>query len=316
MIALLLVAEVLAAFASDDADRVDFVAVGDWGAPLTSTRQRRGQRSVADGLASWLESISHEENNVDDNSNRNSPFILSLGDNFYPSGVKDMVDMETRFTESFEDVYNHDVFAGVPWYVVAGNKDHEGDVSAQIQFSGYPRWNFPDYFHRVVREFKGGTDSEGTMKVEIIAIDTVQLADPSNNSERFQWVENNLSQSDADYLIVAGHFPASQIQGLEKLLQKYKVSAYIAGHLHCQQHKSKGGVDYFISGAGMELDCNNYTIDPEDAKGGFLSFEATSEKMVVTFHDQSGNQIHNTEINSRSTYKNGKSAPQPLVNIA
>lgn len=272
-----------------------FVAIGDWGAPLTSQRQRGGQQDVADGVASWLEKLSNA--NVGDKIDH---FILSLGDNFYPSGVKSVREMEERFDQSFEKIYSHDAFNNVPWYVVAGNKDYEdgGDVTAQMNFPGSSRWKFPDYFHRVFRRV-------GAMTVEIIMIDTTILSgklpsDRENTAERgFKWIEHQLQHSDADYLVVAGHFPARLVDGLEELLGAYKVSAYIAGHNHCQRHYRKYGVDHFISGAGMELDCRGDSIDNEESTGGFVSFQARDKEMLVRFHDQSGSALHLVAISPR-----------------
>ena len=78
-----------------------------------------------------------------------------------------------------------------------------------------------------------------TMKVEIIVIDTIQLtASPNSTLEVSasgkQWIEHQLSHSDADYLTVAGQsLPAHLVPGLEELLQNHKVPAYVSVHLHC-----------------------------------------------------------------------------------
>ena len=68
----------------------------------------------------------------------------------------------------------------------------------------------------------------------------------------------------------------------------YNVSAYIAGHNHCQRHYQKNGVHHFISGAGMELDCRGDFIGDENSTGGFVSFQVRERNMWVRFHDQSG----------------------------
>ncbi|KAL3803590.1 hypothetical protein ACHAW5_003371 [Stephanodiscus triporus] len=279
-----------------------FVAIGDWGAPLTSPHQRAGQQAVADGVASWLEKLAHT--NVGD---KIDPFILSLGDNFYPSGVRDVREMDERFDQTFEKVYSHDVFDNVPWYVVAGNKDYEdgGNVTAQMNFIGSSRWNFPDYFHRVVRQVRVPIDAGGTITVEIIMIDTTILSgklsdDDETLAERgFKWIEHQLQRSDADYLVVVGHFPARLVHGLEELFGAYNVSASVAGHNHCQRHYRKYGVDHFISGAGMELDCLGDVIDNENSTGGFVSFQVRDKNMMVRFHDQSGIPLRLVEISPR-----------------
>ncbi|KAL7549782.1 hypothetical protein ACHAWF_013041 [Thalassiosira exigua] len=309
-----------------EADRlrsIHFVAFGDWGAPLKSLkedeRKRKGQRAVADGVANWLNYAYGKEGDAPRNGDLGSegPFILCLGDNFYPHGVKDAHHMAKRFQETFEEVYTHDEFDNVPWYVVAGNKDYEGkgDVTAQMNFPD-DRWIFPDYFHRTVRKVDN-------LKVEVIMIDTMQLSGTihfprhKNGSgldrtsfeiadRGFKYIEHHLQHSDADYLLVAGHYPPKSIPGFEELLQKYDVSAYVGGHIHCQQHKQIGKVHQFVSGAGMELNCKGHgdSVDKEDGTGGFLSFHAEREDMIVRFHDQDGNVIHRVTVLPR--FNNGR----------
>jgi tartrate-resistant acid phosphatase type 5 len=280
------------------------IAIGDWGAPLTSPHLRDGQKAVAAGVATWLEKVAHAS--VD---NKIDPFILSLGDNFYPSGVKDVREMEERFYQSFEKVYSNDVFSQVPWYVVAGNKDYEdgGNVTAQMNFPGSSRWIFPNYFHRVIRQVRISTDTDavGTVTVEIIMIDTTRLSGKLSDDQGtfarrgFEWIEHHLQNSHADFLLVAGHHPARLINGLVELLVAYNVSAYIAGHNHCQMHYQKNGVHHFISGAGMEFDCRGELIGSENSTGGFVSFQVREKNMAVRFHDQAGIALHLVLISPR-----------------
>jgi len=236
-----------------------------------------------------------------------------LGDNFYPSGVNDLDDMAERFAVTFEEVYSHDAFDNVPWYAIAGNHDHRGNVTAQMNYPGSSRWIFPHHFHRVVREVRipGGDIDRDTMKVEILAIDSIHVHH-YNTSEHWgmQWIQHHLQHSDADYLIVAGHYPTHRTPILDGLLPDHSVSAFVAGHDHCQKHEIKNGVDHFVSGAGMELNytshnsCGHGTVDGgEDYIGGFLSFHARVDKMVVTFHDQTGKNIHSVEVVPRSATK-------------
>ena len=76
----------------DDSRSIYFAAIGDWGAAATVVHQREGQQAVADGIASWLEEISDEYED---------PFIISLGDNFYPRGVKDAQEMQQAVRRIF-----------------------------------------------------------------------------------------------------------------------------------------------------------------------------------------------------------------------
>jgi tartrate-resistant acid phosphatase type 5 len=41
-----------------------------------------------------------------------------------------------NFKHSFEDVYNrHPGLAGIPWYTIAGNHDHMGNIGAQLEYT-------------------------------------------------------------------------------------------------------------------------------------------------------------------------------------
>ena len=66
-----------------------------------------------------------------------------MGDNFYGAGIKGD-DHAKRFKDTFEDAFPEPELM-IPWYVIAGNHDHGGNVSAQIAYSqDSSRWNYPD----------------------------------------------------------------------------------------------------------------------------------------------------------------------------
>ena len=70
---------------------------------------------------------------------------MGLGDNFYFGGVKDANDK--RFVKTFENVYAYPTLEK-DWYMIAGNHDYLGNVSAQIVYSkNSKRWKFPHYFY-------------------------------------------------------------------------------------------------------------------------------------------------------------------------
>ena len=61
-------------------------------------------------------------------------FVLSTGDNFYPSGLKHLND--SQVDKSFTQVYNYPSLQ-VPWYSVLGNHDY-GDGSGKHDFTTNP----------------------------------------------------------------------------------------------------------------------------------------------------------------------------------
>ena len=61
-------------------------------------------------------------------------FVISTGDNFYPSGLKRVND--TAVSRTFTDIYDYPSLQ-VPWYAVLGNHDY-GDDSDKHDFSTRP----------------------------------------------------------------------------------------------------------------------------------------------------------------------------------
>ncbi|KJH45909.1 Ser/Thr phosphatase family protein [Dictyocaulus viviparus] len=213
-------------------------------------------------------------------------FVLNLGDNFYFTGVSNEYDK--RFESSFENIYDTDALQ-VPWYTVAGNHDHFGNVSAQVAYTKYSKkWNFPSVYYNLSFHINQTT-------VDILMIDTVILcgntADVENGDlfdllwnkshdpegpddieqaeKQWKWIEYHLNASSADYLFVAGHYPIHSISShgptkclierLDPLLKQYSVSAYFAGHDHTLQHIIYPGegmhlIHYVVSGVASRSD--------------------------------------------------------------
>lgn len=170
-----------------------------------------------------------------------------------------------RFQQTWADVYTSPSLE-IPWYLVAGNHDHYGNVTAQIEYSKQftpdtgRSWNFPSLYHTKTFSADGVT-------VDLVFIDTVDLSgntegfeevngeenpyyyDPlpprtrESAADQWDWIEAQLQSSTADYLFVAGHFPVysvcqhgntqNLIDNLKPLLVKYNVTGYLAGHDHC-----------------------------------------------------------------------------------
>lgn len=297
-------------------DSLKFLAIADWGgtgiSPYTTEIQKRVAQQMA--LLALREKIS---------------FIISLGDHFYPSGVKCATD--SRFEETFEKVYHYDTLS-IPWYLVAGNHDYAGNVKAQIDYSSYSdRWTFPDYYYKITKSIQGGKT------LDIILLDTVILcgviwdehqSGPKNiedSEKEWAWLEEELKSSTADYLLVGGHYPVHStgwngpthmlVRRLEPLLYKYKVSAYISGHEHNLQHiqMEKDGkvINYFITGASSTVsDMYNhwhtipfYSLKYHFARtdlGGFTYFEVSDSVMKVKFINGKGFVTYEYDLQPRS----------------
>src|ERR1700759_2700631 len=80
-------------------------------------------------------------------------FVISCGDNFYPSGV--VSENDPLFHYSFENIYTaHSLQCD--WYPIFGNHDYHTDVDAQIRYSkGSRRWMMPSRYYAKELNLKG-----------------------------------------------------------------------------------------------------------------------------------------------------------------
>lgn len=112
-----------------------FFAIGDWGGLPFLPYETPSENAVAKAMGKLGVQL-------------NTTFQLALGDNFYFDGVKSSTDTRfevssccithswfdcVSFQHTFERVFSA-ISLQTPWYVVAGNHDHLGNVSAQIEY--------------------------------------------------------------------------------------------------------------------------------------------------------------------------------------
>ncbi len=141
--------------------------------------------------------------------------------------------------------------------MIAGNHDHYGNVSAELEYSLHSeRWNFPSTY------YKKSFISDDHVSLDVLFIDTVDLSgsngimddkDPKYYEklayklrdaadEQWAWISAELAASTADHVIVAGHYPVYSVckhgntqnllDLLKPLLTQYGAH-YFSGHDHC-----------------------------------------------------------------------------------
>ncbi|KAI0217710.1 Tartrate-resistant acid phosphatase type 5 [Lamellibrachia satsuma] len=98
---------------------INFLTLGDFGGIPYFPYATPIQMAVAVQMAKFA-----NKNPID--------FVLTLGDNFYFDGVKSVDD--PRFKETYSRVFYQSSLA-VDWYIVAGNHDYNGNISAQIAYT-------------------------------------------------------------------------------------------------------------------------------------------------------------------------------------
>jgi tartrate-resistant acid phosphatase type 5 len=275
------------------APSLPYVVIGDWGRGGADD-----QREVGLQLGKTAAVIG-------------SRFTISVGDNFYDDGVRDLVD--PQWQNSFEAIYA-DPSLMTPWHVILGNHDYRGSVEAQLGYGAKsPRWRMPARYYKRSEKLGGGVSADyfyhdnspfvtgyrGT-KVKIDGQDTgAQLA----------WLDRELGASRAGWKIVIGHHPVFTVTAgdqntpeliarLKPLLDRHGVHVYINGHVHNQQHLVVDGVHYITSGAGSQTlgvppaGKDQFTSD----RHGFMTVAHSADAFRFAFIDESGRELYRAAV--------------------
>ncbi|GLE11096.1 hypothetical protein PINS_up023404 [Pythium insidiosum] len=138
-----------------NANTIRFATIGDWGEKKTNA----GLNAVRDALLGAAGSLD---------------FVVSVGDNFYSSGVSSITD--SQWTNTWVSRYGIGSTLSVPWFSLLGNHDHYGNSNAQIEYSkatqpGSKYWIMPSEFYNV-----DVTDARGK-KLKLVVTDTETITD-------------------------------------------------------------------------------------------------------------------------------------------
>jgi len=283
---------------------VHFMAIGDWG--------RNGeydQLEVAKQMGQW--GAEHPNN-----------FVISCGDNFYPSGV--VSENDPLWHYSFENIYTaHSLQCD--WYPVLGNHDYHTDVDAQVRYSKISRrWDMPArYYSKEIslkkdKEIKSAEKEQPQGKVLFVMMDTDPFLHESKADyveTEMKWLNETLEKASADvkWKIVIGHHPVTTVgprinnydtltmrKALSKTFEDHKVDIYLSGHEHSLQHlKTEGFTQQFISGAGSELTKVTEGIPYskfQASEHGFMYFSIDAKRVNVKAINYAGKVLYETEL--------------------
>jgi tartrate-resistant acid phosphatase type 5 len=274
---------------------LSFPVFGDWG--------RRGQRDQLDVAAQMGRAA----------AGFRSPFVVSLGDNFYDYGVSSTDDPQWK--ESFENVYVAPSLL-VPWNVILGNHDYRGNCQAQIDYSSRsPRWRMPARYYSRTETIPGGKT------ILMVYTDTSPFVtsyakDPlmgpnvrtQDTAKQLDWIDRTLGESAADWKVVLGHHPIYSggehgdtpelIERLLPLLKRHRVHLYFNGHDHDLQHQEAGGIHFFCVGAGSTvrpIKSDKLSLFAKSTPG-FAMVSAGPESMTVRLTAATGEVLHSAVI--------------------
>jgi tartrate-resistant acid phosphatase type 5 len=216
-------------------------------------------------------------------------FLLTLGDNFYPSGVSDTSD--PKWKSVYEATYGS---LSLPIYPSLGNHDHLGNIWAQVDYSKmHSRWNMPAPYYGIVQPL----DSQTSLL--LLAIDTDVLRQ-GKDPQQLLWIKDQLQNTKAHWKIVYGHHPiySSGAHGeneylkahLDPILVETKTDLYIAGHDHTLEIiRPNHGVVYAIAGGGggkeraYPIKKGPHTVYGTTG-GGFLDLWVSVKSMRIEAH--------------------------------
>jgi len=234
-----------------------FLALGDWGGSELWPYTTPPQIETAAGMSTVA-------------SVRNSSFVVALGDNFYSRGIrpgssrKAESDARKRFERTFGDAYgDDDSLKGVPWYVTAGNHDHLGNVTAQMEFGRIDgRWVYPELFYSIRKDFtvnmasaEDDDDDDGnddvadidattttTASVEIVMIDTVTLAGLNTETSSSSPTYFDPPPGPAD-----PRLSSSKLEWIDRTLRASSADyLFVAGHYPVYSACRHGNTPYLI----------------------------------------------------------------------
>lgn len=302
------------AWAEAGGPSLNFLAVGDWG-----REGRFHQREVAIRMGESAKEL-------------DARFVISVGDNFYPSGVTGIGD--AHWQNSFEQVYAAPSLQ-VPWHVALGNHDYMGNAQAQIDYSATSkRWRLPARWY----SFDASTPDDAG--IEFFVVDTspmldfyydhadggnvVKVADQKHNVPvQLAWLDQKLAASRADWKIVIGHHPiySGRIapgviangpdrferraggqpdlqRRLDPILKRHRVPLYFNGHDHDLQHIKRGGTHYVCTGAGskMTYHCDMGGSDFCSLHSGFVACSINAARIRIAYRDYKGAILHVVDI--------------------
>ncbi|KAI0518621.1 hypothetical protein KFK09_006057 [Dendrobium nobile] len=281
---------------------LSLLAIGDWG--------RNG--TFNQSLVAYQMGVIGEELDID--------FIISVGDNFYESGLRDVDDIS--FEESFSKIYTAKSLQK-QWYSVLGNHDYRGNAMAQLD----PILRQIDSRWLCMRSFIVDAEIANFFFLDTTPFVKKYWKNPKKN--QYDWrevaprkryissllkdLEIALGESAATWKIVIGHHTLRSVSEhgetpelvklLLPMLINYGVDMYINGHDHCLQHISSTDsfIHFLTSGGGSKawrgiimptMENLQFFYDGQ----GFVSLQLSATDANIKFYNVFGDVLHEWKI--------------------
>jgi 3',5'-cyclic AMP phosphodiesterase CpdA len=207
--------------------------------------------------------------------------VVMMGDNIYGS------QKPADFKKKFEDPYKALLEAGVKFYASLGNHDDPTQRS-------YKLFNMGGERYYSFKPHKG---------VQFFALDSNYM-----DKRQLEWLEKELSGSNAEWKIVFCHHPLYSSGGkhgsdmelrqvLEPMFVKYHVALALAGHDHFYERiKPQRGINYFVVGGSAKLREGNvrradFAAASFDTDNSFLLVEIEGDELHYQAVSRTGKTI-------------------------
>ncbi|KAK0343562.1 hypothetical protein LTR02_014387 [Friedmanniomyces endolithicus] len=252
---------------------------------------------------------------------KNCSAFISVGDNFYDSGVDFTTAGILRFEEAWVTMYQQGIFDYAPWYQCLGNHDIvPGQPGVDFQTKVAPlyddRWYFgtkglPYYTYDLTGSDWSATfvvvDSDcflsSYQKNTSVYYNSYTQACHSTRQEQLDFLSSTFANSTAEWKFLQLHHPyrsaATNETDLEPLIDivvAHKATV-MNGHDHCMGHFYSNDTNFILSGAAgypQAGDCNNGTAPGPYAKflgansltaaNGFVTMDISKNVINVEYY--------------------------------
>lgn len=214
---------------AQDSGTITFAAIGDFGS------DDQHELDVANLVKSW-----------------NPEFIVTLGDNNYPSGEASTIDANIgkyyhEYIYPYRGSYGPGASTNRFWPSV-GNHDWDNQIGLKLQpYLDYFTLPNNERYYDIVR---------GPVHFFMLDSDGEEPDGYKSTSVQAQWLRNKLAASTAPWKIVILHHPPyssrTSYPNVQWPFQQWGASAVLAGHAHLYERVMKNGIPFITNGLGGE----------------------------------------------------------------
>lgn len=276
---------------------VKFAVIGDYGA------ENKGAQKVAELVKSW-----------------DPDFIITTGDNNYPSGEAETIDrnigsLYSQYIFPYNGEYPQPPVNRNRFWPCIGNHDFGKNKDARPYFEYFPALNAQFYYDFI----------QGAIHFFSVCSDRKYPDGISPQSKQLFWLKEKVQSSQASWKIVYYHHPTysscATTPGwgkwpsahLEKNDERridlpffdWGVSAVLSGHLHLYERIEIEGIPYITNGLGGDESyytfCDKHRPDPEskvrfEGENGAMLIEGNNKELSFKFMTISGKTIDNFSL--------------------